>query len=81
MGITCIDIEGTVQAIEGSQLCCKTYKVCLWSNTSEFVGSLFGTGYDWVARCQCPEDEGRPKHRRFTKDRCGVNLRNDLTIH
>ena len=44
MGGTCTDIEGTVQAIEGSQLCCKAYKVCLWSNTSEFWGHCLGQG-------------------------------------
>ena len=56
---TCADIEGTVQVIEGRQPCCKAYKVCYWSNTSGLFESLFGTGYDGVARCQCPEDEGR----------------------
>ena len=48
------------QAIEGSQPCCKAYKVCfLEQHKWIFFRSLFGIGYDWVARCQCPEDEGR----------------------
>ena len=61
MGGTCVDIEGTVEAIEGSQPCCKAYKVSFWSNTTGFFRSLFGTGYDWVTRCHCPEDEGAPR--------------------
>ena len=33
---------------------------CVFGATQmNFFGSLCGTGYDWVARCQCPEDEGR----------------------
>ena len=55
---------------------------CVYGTTQvDFLGHCLGQGMIGLQDVKCPEDEGCPKHRRFTKDWCGVNLRNDLTIH
>ena len=50
MGGTCADIEGTVQAIEGS----KAYKVRFWSNTKDFLGHCLGQGMIWLQDVNVP---------------------------
>ena len=46
---TCADIEGTVQATEGSHPCWKADKMCFWSNASGlFLGHCLGQG---MLRC------------------------------
>ena len=55
---------------------------CVYGTTQvDFLGRCLDKGMIGLQDVKCPEDEGRPKHRRFTKDWCGVDLRNDLTIH
>ena len=52
-------LKELIKRLKAANLVAKPTKCVFWSNTSGLFGSLFGTGYNWVARCQCPEDEGR----------------------
>ena len=45
--------------LKAANLVARPTKCVFGAAQVDFFESLFGTGYDWVARCQCPEDEGR----------------------
>ena len=71
---TCVYIEGTVQEIEGSQPCCKAYKVCLWSNTSGFLGHYLGQGMIGLqdVNVQMMRDAPRPTTKKEIRSLLGL---------
>ena len=52
-------LKELLKRLKAANLVARPTKCVFGATQVDFSGSLFGTGYDWVARCQCSEDEGR----------------------